>query len=112
MGFVLRRSLPSIGGLVALLLAMGFAAVVFLDAPVWFPVGFAVAILLIQYTVNPWIVQWLVPATRCRPQGRRYDTDHPIGRIVAGRCRAAGIPLVKLGIVDDGPRMPIAPTPN
>ncbi|HEX2272408.1 MAG TPA: hypothetical protein VHG90_00860 [Acidimicrobiales bacterium] len=52
------------------------------------------------------------PRDRCRPQGRRYDTDHPNGRIVAGRCRAAGIPLVKLGIVDDGPRMPIAPTPN
>ncbi|HEX2192271.1 MAG TPA: M48 family metalloprotease [Acidimicrobiales bacterium] len=102
MGFVLRRSLPSIGGLVALLLAVGFAAVVYLDAPVWFPVGFAVAMLLIQYAVNPWIIQWLVPATVVGRRGDGYDTDHPIGRIVAGRCRAAGIPLVKLGIVDDG----------
>src|SRR5438270_200995 len=31
-----------------------------------------------------------------------YATDHPLGRIVAGRCRQAGVPLVKLGIVDDG----------
>ena len=63
MKFVLRRSLPSIGGLVGLLLAVGFAVVAFLGAPVWFPVAFAVVMLGIQYLVNPYIIQWLVPAT-------------------------------------------------
>jgi Zn-dependent protease with chaperone function len=102
MTFVLRRSLPTIGGLVALLLAVGFAVVAFLGAPVWFPVAFAVAILAVQYLVNPWIIQWLVPATVIPHDGTRYETDHPVGGIVARRCAEAGIPLVKLGIVDDG----------
>ena len=102
MRFVLRRSLPSIGGLVGLLLVVGFAVVYFLGAPLWFPAVFAVAMLGIQYLVNPFIIQWLVPATVIPNDGRRYDTDHPLGDIVARRCAEAGIPLVTLGIVDDG----------
>ena len=102
MGFVIRRSLPSLGGLVALMLAVGFAGVVFLEAPLWFPVGFAVAMLLVQFVVNPWVIQWLVPARVVGRTTEGYDLDHPLGRIVAARCRAAGVPLVKLGIVDDG----------
>ena len=102
MGFVLRRSLPSVGGLLALLLGAGFAFVVWLDAPMWFPMAFAVAVLLVQYLVNPWIIQWLVPATVIAHDGSRYLTDHPVGELIARRCRDAGIPLPKLGIVDDG----------
>jgi Zn-dependent protease with chaperone function len=110
MGFVLRRSLPSLGGLIGLLLAVGFAAVAFLGAPVWFPVAFAIVILAVQYLVNPWIIQWLVPAVVIDHDGQRYDAvpgvpatqAHPLGEIVARRCRDAGIPLVKLGVVDDG----------
>jgi Zn-dependent protease with chaperone function len=102
MRFVLRRSLPSIGGLVGLLLVVGFAVVAFLGAPLWFPVAFAVVMLGAQYLVNPLIIQWLVPATVIAHDGERYLTDHPLGDIVARRCRDAGIPLVTLGIVDDG----------
>src|SRR2546427_3645843 len=49
-------------------------------------------------------MQWLVPATRIpvTPDGSGYETDHVLGAIVARRCREAGIPLVRLGIVDDG----------
>ncbi|MDQ4097330.1 MAG: zinc metalloprotease HtpX, partial [Actinomycetota bacterium] len=90
------------GLLLALVLAMGFAAVPFLGAPVWFPVAFAIAVLLVQFVVNPFIIQWLVPATVIPHDGHRYAIDHPLGEIVARRCRDAGVPLVKLGIVDDG----------
>jgi Zn-dependent protease with chaperone function len=102
MSFVLRKSIPSVSGLMGLLLAVGFAFVAFLGAPVWFPVAFAIAIVGIQYLVNPWIIQWLVPATVIDHDGGRYLTDHAVGEIVARRCREAGVPLVKLGIVDDG----------
>jgi Zn-dependent protease with chaperone function len=102
MGFVLRRSLPSIGGLVALLLGVGFAAVAFLGFPLWFPVAFAIVLLLVQFAVNPFIIQWLVPAAVIEHDGQRYLTEHPIGELVARRCRDSGVPLVKLGIVDDG----------
>ncbi len=102
MGYVIRRSLPSLSLLVALVLGVGFLAVGFLDAPVWFPVAFAIVILTIQYFVNPFIIQWLVPATVIPHDGERYSTDHRVGEIVARRCRDAGVPLVTLGIVDDG----------
>src|SRR5207247_2739005 len=101
MKFVLRRSLPSLGGLLALVLAVGLVAVFTLGLPLWFPAVFAIAVVLLQYAVNPLIIQWLVPATVCEHDGERYLTDHPVGGIVARRCREAGVPLVKLGFVDD-----------
>ncbi|TMK21130.1 MAG: protease [Actinobacteria bacterium] len=102
MSFVLRRSLPSLTGLVALLVGVGFLAVAYLDAPLWFPAGFAIAIILLQYAINPRIIQWLIPAGIVPMEGGRYATEHPVGRLLADRCRQAGVPLVKLGIVDDG----------
>src|SRR5947209_9226252 len=102
MGFTLRRSLPSITGLLALLLIIGVAAVIFAGAPVGFPAVFAIAVIGLQYAINPLIVQWLVPASVIDHDGERYLTDHPVGELVARRCRDAGVPLVKLGIVDDG----------
>src|SRR3954447_16772574 len=102
MGFVLRRSFPSIGGLLGLLLVVGFAVVIFLGAPLWFPIAFAVGMVLIQYAINPFIIQWLVPADVIPHDGQRYLTDHPLGELVARRCRDAGVPLVRLGVVDDG----------
>lgn len=102
MGFVLRRSLPSIVGLIGLLLGVGTAAVVLADLPLWFPAAFAIGLLGIQYAVNPAFIQWLVPADVVANDGSRYLTDDPIGQLVARRCRDAGVPLVTLGIVDDG----------
>ena len=102
MGFVLRKSLPSLTGLLGLLLLVGFAITAFLGAPLWFPMAFAVAVVLVQYLVNPWLIQWLVPATVIDHRDGQYLTDHPIGAMVVRRCADAGIPLVKLGLVDDG----------
>src|SRR5437763_10786026 len=102
MGFTLRRSLPSITGLLGLLLAVGVAAVIWADAPVWFPAVFAIVFMLVQYAVNPLIIQWLVPARVIEHDEERYVTDHAVGEIVGNRCHQAGVPLVKLGIVDDG----------
>src|SRR5207248_2785926 len=89
MGFTLRRSLPSITGLLALLLIIGVAAVIFAGAPVWFPAVFAIAVIGLQYAINPLIIQWLVPASVIDHDGQRYLTDHPVGELVARRCRRA-----------------------
>ncbi|MDQ6614100.1 MAG: M48 family metalloprotease [Actinomycetota bacterium] len=102
MGFVIRRSLPSIIGLLFLVLAVGEAAVVFAHFPVWFPALLAIALIGLQFAINPWIIERLVPAGVIPHDGVRYVTEHPIGEAVARRCRDAGIPLVRLGIVDDG----------
>src|SRR5437016_13472318 len=98
MGFTLRRSLPSITGLLALLLVIGVAAVIWAGAPVWFPALFAIGIIGLQYAINPLIIQWLVPATVIHNDGERYLTDHPVGALVAPRCRAPGVPLGKQGL--------------
>jgi Zn-dependent protease with chaperone function len=63
---------------------------------------FAIVVIGVQFAINPWIIEWLVPAVALRHNGVRYDTDHVVGEIVARRCRDAGIPLVRLGIVNDG----------
>ncbi|MGQ0825491.1 MAG: zinc metalloprotease HtpX [Actinomycetota bacterium] len=102
MSNVLRRSLPSISVLLGLVLAVGVAAVLFLGAPPYFPAVFAIGFLLVQYLINPYIIQWLVPATVIEHDGSQYLTDHRVGAIVARRCADAGVPLVRLGIVDDG----------
>ncbi|HZN13628.1 MAG TPA: zinc metalloprotease HtpX [Acidimicrobiales bacterium] len=102
MGFVLKRSLPSIGGLTALLFGVGLVAAWYAGLPMWFPVAFAIGVMLLQYAINPRIIQWLVPATVIEHDGQRYATDHIVGELVARRCRDAGVPLPKLGIVDDG----------
>jgi Zn-dependent protease with chaperone function len=102
MGFVIRRSMPSIIGLLGLVLAVGVAAVIFAGAPLWFPAAFAIALVGLQFAVNPWIIEHLVPADVIPNDGVRYFTEHPVGEAVARRCRDAGVPLVTLGIVDDG----------
>jgi len=102
MNVVLRRSLPSLGGLVGLLMAVGFVAVATVGAPLWFPVVLAIVVIVAQYAVNPLIIEWLVPAVVVGHNGERYALDHPLCESVARRCRDAGIPLVKLAIVDDG----------
>jgi Zn-dependent protease with chaperone function len=102
MGFVIRRSLPSIAGLLALALAIGGLAVVFAGFPLWFPAIFAIALIGLQFAINPAIIQWLVPARVIDNDGTRYLTDHPVGEVVARRARDAGVPLPTLGIVDDG----------
>jgi Zn-dependent protease with chaperone function len=98
--FVLRRSALSLSGLVALLVGVGFAAVGYLGLPLWFPVAFAVALTGVQYVVNPWIIQWLVPAAIVGGPG--MPSDHPVVALVERRCADAGVPMVRLGIVDDG----------
>ena len=101
-GYVLRRSIPAIGGLVGLLALVGMAAATFAGIPLWIPAVAAVVLGALQFLISPWIVQWLVPATVIPNDGQRYATDDRVGAMVARRCFDAGIPLVKLGVVDDG----------
>src|SRR4051812_16398518 len=100
-GFVWRRSVISLFTLTALLTLVGGAVVVTTSVPVVIPAVISVLLVLLQYAVGPWVIQWLIPARQVQHDGTTYDTDHSLGRIVAEQCRAAGIPLVRLGIIDD-----------
>lgn len=102
-GFVLRRSLLSLMTLGAILVTAG-GVLVAVGVSAWLVATFVVVLIGLQYALNPGLMQWLVPAAiiPLRPDGSGYDTTHPLGEIVARRCREAGIPLVRLGIVPDG----------
>jgi len=100
-GYVLRRSALSLS-LLAVLLAAGGGVLVWLGVPVWVPAVVAVVVVAGQYALAPYLVQWLIPATRIAWVDGRYDTSHEVGVIVARRCAEAGVRPVRLGIVEDG----------
>jgi Zn-dependent protease with chaperone function len=100
--FALRRALPSLLGLLALLVGAGFLATAFVSLPLWAPFAFALGVVLLQYAIAPWLIEHLIPAQAILHNGAIYDTPHPLGDIVAERCRDAGIPLVTLGVIHDG----------
>ena len=102
-GYVLRRSLLSLMTL-GVILVIGGGVLVAMGVPVWVPLVFSLLLIGLQYAINPALLQWLVPASLVplTPDGDGYAIDHPVGAIVARRCQQAGIPLVRLGIVDDG----------
>jgi Zn-dependent protease with chaperone function len=100
-----RTMVWSVGLLVGLVLAVGVAAVA-VGAPSWTPPVLAIGVTVVQFLVGPWLVEWLVPARVIGHDGERYrgagDAEDAVGEMVARRCRDAGVPLVKLGLVDDG----------
>ncbi|WP_222193059.1 M48 family metalloprotease [Modestobacter italicus] len=100
-GYVLRHSAISLT-LLGALLAAGGGVLLLLGAPLWVPIVLAVVVVAAQYAIAPYLIQWLIPATRIAWTGDRYDTDHEVGALVARRCAEAGVRPVRLGIVDDG----------
>ena len=101
-GYVLRRSAVALG-LLAALLAAGGAVLVGQGVPVWVPLVVSLVVLVAQWALSPYVVQWLIPAHELlrRPSGG-YETDYALGELVARRCAEAGVRQVRLGIVDDG----------
>lgn len=101
-GYVLRRSLVTLG-LLGALLAAGGAVLVGLGVPVWVPFVLSIAVVALQWALSPYLVSWLIPATELRrAAGGGYVTDHVLGELVARRCAEAGVRQVRLGVVDDG----------
>jgi len=101
-GFALRRALPALVGVLTVLVGVGLVAVVLAGLPLWLPFGFALLLMGVQYAIAPWLMERLIPAEPVLHDGTRYLTEHPLGEILARRCNDAGIPLVTLGIVQDG----------
>ena len=70
------------------------------DLMVWIVV-FAVG----EWVVAPWVVGWVLRPRTIPHDGSRYLTDtrssdDRVGRIVASRCASAGLPLVRLGVIE------------
>lgn len=100
-GYVVRRSALSLTVLGALL-AAGGGLLVALGTPVWVPFVISLLFVLAQWSIGPYAIEWLIPATPVAWRNGGYCTGHPLGEMVARRCAEAGLRPVRLGIVDDG----------
>ncbi|HVX69765.1 MAG TPA: M48 family metalloprotease [Mycobacteriales bacterium] len=104
MGYVWRRSALSMFTLATILALVGGLIVMFTSVPPAVPLVLSVGLVVLQYLLGPWIIQWVQPAQTFQhaPDGSGYVGAGPLGDVVAAQCRAAGVPLVKLGLIDDG----------
>lgn len=101
-GYVLRRSALALG-LLAALCAAGGAVLVAVGVPVWVPAVLSLLIVVTQWALSPYLIQWLIPAREVpRREVGGYEIDHVLGELVARRCTEAGVRQVRLGIIDDG----------
>jgi Zn-dependent protease with chaperone function len=100
--FVWRRSLFALSVLSGLLVLAGGLVTVLTPVPFTVPLIVCLLWAGLQYVFAPALIQWLIPAREIRQVNGRYDTNHILGRIVERRCLAADVPLVRLGVVNDG----------
>jgi Zn-dependent protease with chaperone function len=101
MSYTIRRSLPAMALLVAILVGVGYAAVITVHAPLWLPIAFAVLFVGLEYLIGPWILEHLTDVRHVAFDGTSYAVDHPVGAMVQRRAGEARIPLPQLGIVED-----------
>jgi Zn-dependent protease with chaperone function len=89
--------------IVGLVLTTG-AVLLAVGVPLWVPIASSALVVGIQWAINPWMFEKLVPGqpVGLNDSGDGYAIDHPVGAIIARHCAEAGIGLVRLGIVDDG----------
>jgi Zn-dependent protease with chaperone function len=86
----------------ALLLVIGLTIALAGSVDIGPVLGLVVFLVIGQWALGPEIVQWAIPAREIPHDDHGYQTHDPIGAIVARRCRDSGVPLVRLGVVDDG----------
>lgn len=98
------RMAVTVGLLGALLLGIGWLVVVLLEAPLWFPMAFVIGFTVLQYAIAPWLIRWMVPAREIarNDSGDGYLSDELVASLVARRAQDAGVPLPRLGVIDDG----------
>lgn len=104
MSYVWRRSALSLVTLGAVLTLVGGLVVAFTDVSAVVPFVLSIVLVLAQYAFGPAIIEWLTPAyvVDRLPNRAAYATNELVCQVVAKQCQTAGVPLVKLGIIDDG----------
>jgi Zn-dependent protease with chaperone function len=90
--------------LASVLALVGGLVVLFTSVPPAVPLVLSILLVLAQYAFGPVLIQWLIPAYVCTKtaDGAGYADGTLLGQIVAKQCQLAGVPLVKLGVIDDG----------
>ena len=102
-------SLPAVAGLVALVGAAG-AAAMSAGVAIGAVASLAAVFIVVDLIISPHVIEWIVPARTLERDGDNYLATNDSGATAradrGSALRRRGLPLVKVGIVDDG--MPTA----
>ena len=96
MGFI-SRSLLLLLVLYGLVFAVGDAALLHGQAPIWVGVIFVIALIGLQYLIGPWVIQLVYSIDWDEtqiPEAQRAFVDR--------MCRENNLPRMKLGIIESG----------
>jgi Zn-dependent protease with chaperone function len=96
------RAIPTLVGLGVLVGLVGFLFVRLTDVSVIAVAIGAALFVLFDYAIAPSVVEFLIRADPIQRDGSAYATDLPLGAIVVRQSAAAGVPLPRLAVVDDG----------
>jgi heat shock protein HtpX len=84
--------------LFGLLFAVAMAVVVYFDLPTPIALAFAIGVLLLQYVLGPYILQWIYKIEWQDPKTLDPQLAEFIGRV----CAERKIPLPRFGLIRDG----------
>ncbi|WP_235497520.1 zinc metalloprotease HtpX [Frankia sp. R43] len=101
-GYVWRRSAAGLSLLGGVLIVGCWLLTFFTPVPFLVPLAVVAVFAVVQFLVGPRLVEWLVPAHELARGEDGYLSDEPVATMVARQCQLAGVPLVRLGIVEDG----------
>jgi Zn-dependent protease with chaperone function len=92
------RSVLVLALLFGLLFAVGMMVNVYLGLPTWIAVFYAIFVVLLQYVLGPFILQWLFTIEWVEPE----DLSPELAAFAKRVCVERGIPLPRFGLIDDG----------
>ena len=96
MGFI-SKSLLVLFTLYGLVFAIGDAALMHGRAPLWWGIAFVSGLILLQYLVAPWLIEWFFKID--------FDEDAlPAAQrtFVKALCAQRGLPRLRLGLIRSG----------
>lgn len=92
------RSMLVLVLLFGLLFAVGMAAIHYLELPLYTAILFALGIVLLQYAIGPYIVQWIYRIDWMPPE----QADPNLAAFMRHCCHQANIPEPRFGVIHDG----------
>lgn len=92
------RSVLVLALLFGLLFAVGMGVLAYFDMPLWISAVFALAVLLLQYLLGPWILELIYKIEWHDPQ----SVDPALAQFIARTCAAKKVPVPRFGLVRDG----------
>jgi heat shock protein HtpX len=92
------RSMLVLALLFGLLFAVGMAVVVYFDLPTPIALAFALGVLLLQYLLGPFILQWIYKIEWQEPK----NVDPQLAEFIERVCAERRIPLPRFGVIRDG----------